>query len=899
MNFGKYTYVNSVDMIRKVDSYLINQTTQQPNFQYTAVDTETNGLRLWVASVIGFSFSVNSKDGFYLPLVEWIPDESSLKTRTINKVKYEVFEHGHFKCVWTGKTYDEFFKPHEYEKPEWLVPILERWFGKSQLIMHNAPFDVNHIFTLTGVDLKEALFLDTALLAHIINENSPNALKEVAKEWKAELGFDPSADANAEQLELSQSVIRNGGEVTKGGKAKTIWRAAPEYQCKYAAADTFLTYGLYEVGIQKYVEDFGVDALDWIFKTEIMPVCKEVVIDMKRKGVYLDIPFFEKLNTETSAKLIQLEDEIIEIINEHLDDFSIGDSLDDAISKQRLVKRIIQLEGLSIPTKFDKKSGKDKETLAKGVIKKVYQDNPHWIWGYVLGEDEIKYSDEKLLSVKKQLYFEVVNRRYRFNIGSDAHLRWLFCDKLGFSKTDLPQTDSATKEKPIPSMKAEILIEHMLPKHEWVSKLLVFKRLRKLHSGYVKPALELNIDGWLYMDMRQNGTVSGRFACSGGFNLQTLPRVEEIDFCPECKSKNVVLDQYMELVTNRTCSDCGHYTTDIVTPSAIKLGFIAPHGYKIVNADYSSLEPRCFAYMSGDTKLKEVYWEGLDLYSKVYCDVFDDNKEFSAHPDDPMFLKKVNKKARTDTKPIVLGIPYGSSPYQVAIMCDKYVEQRGKMVPDESYGQWVTDKYLGTYKELHKYMEECEIQCCTQGFVESLCGRRRHFTWAPKIYRFLLSKGLDYKDLVDVKPWFIKKSSIDCTSNLGNKMIFTKEDLSALVKDLGLDHFKVSEGGNWSYIRNLLKADLNNSKNYRIQALAGSITNRGMLETTRLFKSKTPDSWVFLQVHDEISCYAKIDESTNASECLQIGMEDNEFAKLIDVPMIADPIICDNIKEAK
>src|SRR5690606_35413327 len=96
-------------------------------------------------------------------------------------------------------------------------------------------------------------------------------------------------------------------------------------------------------------------------------------------------------------------------------------SVDEEISSQRLIKRIIELEGLSIPTKFDKKTGKDKETLAKGEVKKVYQENPHWLWGYIIGEDEIKYSDEKIKQIKHELYEEVVGRRYRFNIGSDEH----------------------------------------------------------------------------------------------------------------------------------------------------------------------------------------------------------------------------------------------------------------------------------------------------------------------------------------------------------------------------------------------------------------------------------------------------------------------------------------------
>jgi DNA polymerase I-like protein with 3'-5' exonuclease and polymerase domains len=445
-------------------------------------------------------------------------------------------------------------------------------------------------------------------------------------------------------------------------------------------------------------------------------------------------------------------------------------------------------------------------------------------------------------------------------------------------------------------MKAEVLEEFFLEKYPWVKNLLTFKKLRKLHSGYILPAINLNIDGWLYMDMKQNGTVSGRFACSGGFNLQTLPRVDdEMEMLETCKcgSSNVEISHPIETAAIRKCLDCGHIEEDIPTPSAIKKGFISPPGYKIVNADYSSLEPRCFAYVSGDDKLKEVYWNNLDLYSKVYCDMFDENNEFSPDPKDANFLKKVAKAKRSEVKPIVLGIPYGSGAFQVATMCNKYKEildkKTGEMkkIPDEEYGQWVIDKYLGTYGSLYKYMEQMELDCLKKGYVESLFGRRRHFQYAPVVYKFLREKGLTHRDLIDCKHLVLKKAEISVASNLGNKMNFTKDELKALIKDMGLDYVKCAEKGFWAYVRSIFKNDVNNSKNFPIQSLAGHITNKGMLDTTRKFKELGLDAWVFLQVHDEISCYVAEDTAEQGSEILKNGMENNVFAKALDVAMIA------------
>tara|TARA_R110000868_G_C10973188_1_gene771534 strand:+ start:70982 stop:73687 length:2706 start_codon:yes stop_codon:yes gene_type:complete len=901
-----------MELVQQIDQFLV--TDNKTNYNIVAIDTETNGLDIWKASVIGFSWSIDRHKGWYLPLVEWIPDTSFQKKVTKNGVKYDVYPNGHFKCVWTGNTYPEFFKPHEYIMPDFIPALLLRWFGGVWNVMHNAPFDVNHIYTITNkqVDLKNNVYLDTALLSHILNENSPNGLKETANEWKEELGINPYQMANQEQKELGMSVVRNGGDITKGGKPKTVWRAEPFYQCQYACADTFLTYGLMEIGLQKFVERFGKDKLSWLFEEEIMPVCREVVIPMKRKGVFIDVPHFTHEMNVTGQKLYEIEDKLQEIVAPHLDAFTIGKSLDEAISNQRLVKRIIKLEGLSIPTKLDKKTGQHKETLAKGEVKKVYQNDPHWIWGYIIGEDEIKYSDAKLLEIKQNLYHEVEGRRYRFNVGSDAHLRWLFCDMLGMSKTALPQTDSATKANPIPSMAAEVLEEFMLPKFPWVKDLMTFKKLRKLHSTYMKPGVELNIDGWLYMNMRQNGTKSGRFACSGGFNLQTLPKIDDemeaLEACGKCYSKNIAVDQEIGALAHVKCNDCGHETRDIICPSVIKVGFIAPPGYKIVNADYSSLEPRCFAFVSGDDKLKEVYWNDLDLYSKVYCDMFDDKNEYSADPKDDNFLKKVNKSARTSVKPIVLGIPYGANKYQVAQLTGKtktIIDKKTgkeKQFPDTEYGQWIIDKYLGTYPELDKYMTKQEMECLQRGYVETLIGRRRHFQFAPKIYRFLVMNRISVAELIEATGSQLKKANTKFTSKLGNVIDLKEAQLKSLIHDMNLPWENCVIKGYWYYVKNLLKADLNNAKNHPIQGLAASITNKGMLDTTRLFRANQlseENAWVILQIHDEVMCYVRTESAPLGADCLQKGMEDNAYSKRLDVAMIAEPLICDNIKDAK
>ena len=357
-------------------------------------DTETNGLNLYKTVIIGFSISYDSESGIYVPLLEWQPhDHKALKTRKVKGIEYRSFMDGHFIDVWTGEEYPEDVTPKEYTPPKFIKEYLSKWLVGKNLIMHNAPFDVNQVFANFGVDLASYVFVDTSLLSHVINENSPNGLKKVAEEWREELGINPHAMANKEQIELKTSVIENGGKT-----GNEVWRADSEFLGKYACADTFLTFGLYEVGMKKLLEEFGDKGLSWFLKDEVMPLCKEVVILMKRKGVYVDVPYFTKVYSDTVQKMNDLEDAIIIDLNGLLDDLPIAKTYDEAISKQRLVKEIITYCGLEIP-----KNRKGRDTLAKAEVLKKYQEEPHWIWGYILGEDELKLSNKELLKINAKV----------------------------------------------------------------------------------------------------------------------------------------------------------------------------------------------------------------------------------------------------------------------------------------------------------------------------------------------------------------------------------------------------------------------------------------------------------------------------------------------------------------
>lgn len=841
--------------------------------EFLAFDTETTGLRTNSDFMVGFSFAYSDTVGYYVPLTVW---ENS---KLVN--------------FWTKEEVTK--EVRNSYVPEFILDFLKFINSNFNLVMHNAPFDCNVVHSITNIDLAPSLACDTALLKHFVDSSSSSALKETAKNYSEQLGYSEE-EAVAEQEELKAEVLRSGGSWLK--KDKEMYKASLSVLGKYAAKDAILTLKVFRLFANILETEFSEKQQELFTTTEIMPLCRELVIPLSRHGVHVDPGYFLQLEKLATKTLDELEDSIRNKLEVELKYFEIEKGNKGVVSRKAILLKIMEKEGLDYPVLITK--NEERPSLSKKAVENAYAQTKHWLWGHVLGLNELKYTKEELAQIHIDIMRNKLDRRYTFNLNSNDHLRWLLFDKLKVSRVDFINKRFLTKKtnKPIISEATLTLIYNKNRNSlKFIKSLIAYKKIFKLLNTYIEPINSLHENGILRMSMNQGGTVTGRFSCSGGINLQTLPRKEEpLTSCPECTSKDIVLTQENDLVYYYNCPKCKQ-PSFVIKYSSIKRGFIAPPGYKVVGADYNSLEPRCFTFYSNEKGLKEIYEKDLDFYSKIYCDIFDKNGEYSPDPKAPNFLKKLNSKARQITKIMALAVPYGAKAGQVANLLNlKRKTEKGLLVTDYKKGQSYIDAYLNSYPNLIKYMEGCEIDAMKKGYVETLLGRRRYFTMLQPLNELLHKHNLSLEEfLSNNSSDELKKKRITIKGITLNEM-----DLFKLVKEVyNWNSIDIAKRNNWLFIKSVANLELNVAKNFKIQGLAAHLTNRAMYEINKELKNKGLDAKIVLQVHDEIILYAKSEQVEEVKDIVKRYMENNEFTKYVDVPFIAEVSTGNNFYEAK
>ena len=608
-----------------------------------AYDTETNSLNMRKGKIIGFSVSGDVGIGFYLPTMKWNTETESLDELQIEGIG----------C-------------HSIAKK-----IISMLIGKK-LVMHNASFDCRFTTNFYGVNLLPSLWVETQLLVHTVQEEGTGmgifGLKPLAISIQEHIGLDVAEAANKEQVELKESIVGNGGQVTRANYE--IYKADMEILSKYAAADTDLTLRvcyhflgrLKEEGLEKF-----------FFEEEVMPLYREVTIPMEEYGVDLNM----ELISETREAIIKDLEKNKKIVMDSLLALEGGRSwvIDHSLkefppkNKGSYAQRLCELKSADLVRtgKLNKYSFTVKaiEAMEDSSLKEFLQTN------------DLTCLDEKdVVRVSMSLWKEKNDNEY-INIQSKKHLGAIAFDYLGIK----PMTQTRKGQDQFDMD----LLGHLAKDHPWAENLRIYNKLVKIKSAYVDRFYDGHEDGRYYFYYKQNGTVSGRY----GSDAQQLPKPKE-----EGEDVPIIV----------------HYN------NLVRSFLIAGEGRKVIDADYESLEPHCFASVSGDKGLQDIFNNGWDFYSTVAIKTERLEEDKIKYPNgvspdkkSPIYLKALDPVKRNTAKAYSLGIAYGMESFALSRVLDV----------DQKKAQELVDGYLNGFPQLKQWRIDSREQIKKHGYIVS------------------------------------------------------------------------------------------------------------------------------------------------------------------------------------
>ncbi|OGG72233.1 hypothetical protein A3E65_01940 [Candidatus Kaiserbacteria bacterium RIFCSPHIGHO2_12_FULL_56_13] len=265
----------------------------------------------------------------------------------------------------------------------------------------------------------------------------------------------------------------------------------------------------------------------------------------------------------------------------------------------------------------------------------------------------------ELEKIERRIY-TVAGRE--FNISSPQQLGAVLFDELEL----VPERHKVTPGGARSTRESEL--EKLRGEHPIIADILEYRELKKLLSTYIEnlPPL-LDTDNRLHAEFVQTGTTTGRMA-SQNPNLQNIPL-----HSPRGK--------------------------------AIRNAFVAPRGFSLIALDYSQIELRIAAVLSGDEKLRAVFRAGRDVHREVAAMVFGVPHE------------KVDLEMRRRAKVINFGILYGMGVNALRAALGVTTVEAHKFYDD----------YFRTFKTLTEYLERTKGFARKHGYTETLFGRRRQF----------------------------------------------------------------------------------------------------------------------------------------------------------------------------
>ena len=278
--------------------------------------------------------------------------------------------------------------------------------------------------------------------------------------------------------------------------------------------------------------------------------------------------------------------------------------------------------------------------------------------GFAVDADGIRAFGDSLRGeldgILQNIYTEV---GYEFNVNSPKQLGEALFDKLGLPPRKKNargySTDAAT-------------LESLRPYSPVIDEILKYRTYAKLLSTYVDGLLAAQAaDGRVHSTFIQTETRTGRISSTEP-NLQNIPIRTELG-------------------------------------SRLRGYFVAGDGQQLVDADYSQIELRILAHITGDEHMQQAFLNGADIHRSTAAKIYHIPES------------EVTPQLRSASKAINFGIMYGKGAYSLSKDLDVSVKEADAFLKT----------YLDTFPKVDGYMQDCIAHAKEKGYVETLFGRRR------------------------------------------------------------------------------------------------------------------------------------------------------------------------------
>lgn len=320
-----------------------------------------------------------------------------------------------------------------------------------------------------------------------------------------------------------------------------------------------------------------------------------------------------------------------------------------------------------------KEAGMDKllgemELPLAGVLAGMEED------GILVDKEGLAAFGEQLRDRLGQLLAEIYNQvGYEFNLNSPKQLGEALFGKLGLPPRKKTKSGYSTDADTLESLRAY---------HPVIDNILEYRIYQKLNSTYAEGLLKvIGPDGRIHSTFSQTETRTGRIS-SNEPNLQNIPIRTELG-------------------------------------SRLRQYFVARPGWVFLDADYSQIELRIMAHISGDEAMQEAFRQGADIHRATA------SRLYQLPPEE------VTPRMRSSVKAVNFGILYGKGAFSLSRDLGVSVKEADDFIK----------AYLGAYPKVKEYMDNIVAEGMEKGYVTTLYGRRRMLPELSSSNRNLRAQG--------------------------------------------------------------------------------------------------------------------------------------------------------------